>query len=132
MDIDGENYLRFILALVLVLGLLVLVAVLLRRTGLAPKLGRARRLSLIEALPLGPRHRLILVRRDNVEHLLLIGPQGDVVVETGIAGSGLASATSSAPGTSAARRSFDEMLERPDDTGPTADHPHTTSLNEPH
>ncbi|HWT97140.1 MAG TPA: flagellar biosynthetic protein FliO [Terriglobales bacterium] len=129
---DGENYLRFILALVLVLGLLALAAVLLRRTGLAPKLGRARRLSLIEALPLGPRHRLILVRRDNVEHLLLIGPQGDVVVETGIAGSALASTTSPAPGTSAARRSFDEMLERPDDAGPAADHPHTTSLNEPH
>jgi flagellar protein FliO/FliZ len=129
---DGENYLRFILALVLVLGLLVLAAVLLRRTGLAPKLGRARRLSLIEALPLGPRHRLILVRRDNVEHLLLVGPQGDVVVETGIAGPGLASATSAAPGTSLTRRSFDEMLERPDDTGPAADHPHTTSLNEPH
>ncbi|HVI87217.1 MAG TPA: flagellar biosynthetic protein FliO [Dongiaceae bacterium] len=129
---DGENYLRFILALVLVLGLLVLATVLLRRTGLAPKLGRARRLALLEALPLGPRHRLILVRRDNVEHLLLIGPQGDVVVETGIAGSGSASAPSVAPGKSDARRSFDEMLERPDEASLEANHPRMTSLNEPH
>jgi flagellar protein FliO/FliZ len=127
---DGGNYLRFILALGLVLGLLALATVVLRRTGLAPKLGRGRRLSLLEALPLGPRHRLILVRRDNVEHLLLIGPQGDVVVETGIAGSD--SSTSAAPGKSSPRRSFDAMLERPDEASPEADHPHMTSLNEPH
>lgn len=81
MDMDGDTYLRFILALVLVLGLLVLAAWLLRRSGLGPKLGRSRRLSAVESLPIGPRHRLLLVRRDNVEHLLLLGPQGDLVVE---------------------------------------------------
>ncbi|HEX9447033.1 MAG TPA: flagellar biosynthetic protein FliO [Dongiaceae bacterium] len=78
---DGESYLRFILALVLVLGLLALAAFLLRRSGIGPKLSRSRRLATVENLPLGPRHRLLLVRRDNVEHLLLLGPQGDLLVE---------------------------------------------------
>lgn len=81
---DGENYLRFILALLLVLGLLALAAVLLRRSGLGPKLSRSRRLAALESLAVGPRHRLLLVRRDNVEHLLLLGPQGDLVIEADI------------------------------------------------
>ena len=81
---DGESYLRFILALLLVLGLLALAAFLLRRSGLGPKLGRSRRLAALESLPVGPKHRLLLIRRDDVEHLLLLGPQGDLVVESHI------------------------------------------------
>jgi flagellar protein FliO/FliZ len=129
LDLDGENYLRFILALVLVLGLLALAAFLLRRTGLAPKLGRSRRLAMIETLPLGPRHRLVLVRRDQVEHLLLMGPQGDIVVESRISGSGPASVA--AP-SSQNVRSFDEMLERPDEAGTATNDSRTTSPHEPH
>jgi flagellar protein FliO/FliZ len=81
---DGVSYLRFILALLLVLGLLALAAYLLRRSGLGPKVGRSRRLSVLESLPVSPRHRLLLVRRDDVEHLLLLGPEGDLVVESRI------------------------------------------------
>jgi flagellar protein FliO/FliZ len=81
---DGESYLRFILALLLVLGLLALAAVLLRRSGLGPKLSRSRRLAVLESLQVGPKHRLLLIRRDDIEHLLLLGPQGDRVVETHI------------------------------------------------
>jgi hypothetical protein len=33
---------------------------------------------------IGPRHKLFLLRRDGVEHLLLVGPQGANVVENGI------------------------------------------------
>ncbi len=43
-----------------------------------------RRLGIVETLPLDPKHRLILVRRDGVEHLLLLGAQDDVLVESGI------------------------------------------------
>jgi len=106
MDMDGDSYLRFILALVLVLGLLGLAAFLLRRSGIAPKLGRSRRLSAVESLPIGPRHCLILVRRDNVEHLLLLGPQGDLVVEGDIT----AGATAGRVDEAASRR-FAEMVE---------------------
>lgn len=126
---DGENYLRFILALVLVVGLLALTAFLLRRSGLAPKLGRGRRLSMIEALPLGPRHRLVLVRRDDVEHLLLIGPQGDVVVESGIP----ASPTAAAPNVKRdPGRSFGDVLDGSQDPATPPTDSRMTSLNEPH
>jgi len=32
----------------------------------------------------GPRQRLFIVRRDNVEHLVLSGPDGATVIENGI------------------------------------------------
>lgn len=81
-----DSYLQFILALLLVLGLIAILAWLMRRFGLGGALrpGNQRRLQIVEATPLGPRHRLMLVRRDRVEHLLLLGPQGDIVVESGI------------------------------------------------
>lgn len=81
-----DSYLQFVLALVLVLGLIAILAWALRRFGLGGTLraGSKRRVQIVEATPVGPRHRLLLVRRDRVEHLLLLGPQGDIVVERGI------------------------------------------------
>jgi flagellar protein FliO/FliZ len=85
-----DTYLRFVLALLLVLGLIAILAWLLRRFGLGGAIrgGAQRRVQVVETTPLGPRHRLVLVRRDRVEHLLLLGPQGDVVVERGVERSG--------------------------------------------
>jgi flagellar protein FliO/FliZ len=85
---EPETYLRFALALVFVLALIALAAWLARRLGLAGALpvqrGRPRRLALVEALALDGKHRLVLVRRDGVEHLLLLGAAAAVVVEPGI------------------------------------------------
>ena len=86
---DMENYLRFLAALVLVIGLIGAVAWVVRRLGLAGRLasvgGRAtRRLGVIEHMALDPKTRLVLVRRDDTEHLLLLGAAGPVVVERGI------------------------------------------------
>ena len=82
------DYLRFAIALFLVLGLIGIAAWGARRLGLAGRLpaatGRGRRLGVVEIAPLDPRRRLVLVRRDGVEHLLLLGSGGDVVVECGI------------------------------------------------
>jgi flagellar protein FliO/FliZ len=44
-----------------------------------------RRLKIVETLPLDARHRAILLRRDNKEHLVILSPTGETVVETGIA-----------------------------------------------
>lgn len=44
-----------------------------------------RRLSITEQFNLDNRRRLILVRRDNVEHLIMTGGPVDMVLETGIA-----------------------------------------------
>src|SRR6516165_4689455 len=45
---------------------------------------RLRRLAFIERAHLDGGRKLLLVRRDNVEHLILIGGPIDLVVETGI------------------------------------------------
>lgn len=42
------------------------------------------RLSVVSTLVVDPRRRLLLVKRDQKEHLLLIGGMNDVLVETGI------------------------------------------------
>jgi flagellar biogenesis protein FliO len=47
--------------------------------------GRARRLHVIETATLDQKRKLMLVRRDNVEHLIMTGGAQDVVIENGIA-----------------------------------------------
>lgn len=44
-----------------------------------------RRLDIVEQSNLDGRRRLILIRRDNVEHLIMTGGPVDMVIETGIA-----------------------------------------------
>ncbi|OIQ86819.1 flagellar biosynthesis protein, FliO [mine drainage metagenome] len=81
-------YLRTLLALVFVLGLISLLTWAARRYGFGgmPRtLGKPRRLQVVESLGLDNRRRLVLVRRDGREHLLLLGAAGDLVVENGIA-----------------------------------------------
>lgn len=86
MDIDA--LIRMAAALGAVLGLVLLAAWAMRRFGLAgianPKPGEPRRLSVVEARSLDARRQLVLVRRDGVEHLLLLSPNAETVVETGI------------------------------------------------
>jgi hypothetical protein len=43
-----------------------------------------RRLDIVEQSNLDGRRRLILIRRDNVEHLIMTGGPVDMVIETGI------------------------------------------------
>jgi hypothetical protein len=47
-------------------------------------LGRGRRLEVVERVTLDGKRSLALVRRDGCEHLILIGPDGQMVVESGI------------------------------------------------
>jgi flagellar protein FliO/FliZ len=85
---SASGYISYVLALVLVLGLIAGLAWLVRRFGLAGPLatpaGRTRRLQLVEVLTLDARRRLVLVRRDETEHLLLLGANEAIVVERGI------------------------------------------------
>ena len=84
---DLQNYVTFVSALIFVLALMLLIAWIVRRLGLGgavPTGGRQKRLAIVEMLALDTRRRLVLVRRDDVEHLLLLGPEADRVVETGI------------------------------------------------
>jgi flagellar protein FliO/FliZ len=47
---------------------------------------RDRRLGLVESTAIDGRRRLLLVRRDDVEHLVMIGGPVDMLIETGIQG----------------------------------------------
>lgn len=47
--------------------------------------GRNRRLAVIDTLALDQKRQLVIIRRDDVEHLILTGGPQDVVIETGIA-----------------------------------------------
>jgi flagellar protein FliO/FliZ len=69
-----------IVGILLVLWLLKLV---FRASGNAVR-GRNRRLAVVDSLALDPKRQLLIVRRDNVEHLILVGGPQDMVVETGI------------------------------------------------
>ena len=79
---------RFFLAFLIVLGLIGAAAWAVRRFGSARLggvvRGRQPRLAVIEYATVDARRRLLLVRRDNVEHLVMIGGPSDVVVEANI------------------------------------------------
>ena len=84
---DMLDFARYIGALLLVLGLVGAAGLAARRFGLGSlvKPVASRRLAVVETLMIGPRQRLLIVRRDNVEHVVLSGPDGTSVIESGIA-----------------------------------------------
>jgi len=75
---DFGDFARAFFALVITLGLIGLGAVVARRFGpewlvrlQSPK--ASRRMAIVESLPLDPARRLVLVRLDDKERLLLLG-----------------------------------------------------------
>lgn len=84
---DVIDIARYFGALALVLGLVGLAWVAARRYGLPGMIspGGARRLAVVETLMLDARHKLYLIRRDDREHLIVLGPQGAAAIESGAA-----------------------------------------------
>jgi flagellar protein FliO/FliZ len=90
--IEASQAAQYVIAFVIILILAALLGLVLRRlTGGRLMLpgqdrGRARqpRLGIVDIYDLDRQRQLILLRRDNVEHLLLIGGPNDVVIETNI------------------------------------------------
>jgi hypothetical protein len=90
-DVVGAYGSRFLLAAGGVgIALILLIAVLWFLRGRAPspfvRGGRNRqpRLQVLDAAAVDARRRLVLVRRDNVEHLVMIGGPTDIVIESRI------------------------------------------------
>ena len=85
---SGNTILTMVLALGIVVVLIVLAVWLLKLvsnlSGNAAR-GRNKRLSVVDTLVLDQKRQLLIVRRDDVEHLILVGGPQDVVIETGIA-----------------------------------------------
>jgi len=89
-SITGEwpALLKMVAALVLVLGLMGGLALVLKQLGLSGHVanaGKKNRLKIVEAIPLDNRRRLALIQRDDIQHLVILGPNSETVVETNIA-----------------------------------------------
>lgn len=87
---DQLDIIRYFAALILVLGLLGGFAVVARRAGWMgpmPMLDRwststrKRRLSITETLMLDPRRKVVIVRVDDAEHVLLLGAEREQVLD---------------------------------------------------
>lgn len=110
-DMSILYYLKFVFALGFVVTMMLLLAHVVRRYGFDRALMRAaetpvnpstdngetavktglfgrtrgtRRLAVIEMRAIDARRRLVLVRCDDKEHLLLLGAQSDLVIEHGL------------------------------------------------
>jgi flagellar biogenesis protein FliO len=100
---DMSLAMRLILALSVILALIGLIVMLLKRFGVMrigglSLHGRQPRIAVMDMAHLDARRKLIIVRRDTVEHLVMIGGPNDVVIERGIVrGQPVASHSPSAP-----------------------------------
>jgi len=87
---DLGEYLRFFFALGFVLVLIAGLAALVRRSGFGERLAATpssageRRLHLVEVRPLDAKRKLVLLRRDDREHLVLLGVTSDLLIESDI------------------------------------------------
>jgi flagellar protein FliO/FliZ len=79
--VDLLDWVRALFALIATLALILGAAYAARRFGMLQHGVRGpRRMSVSESLMLDARHRMVIVRVDEREHVLLLGPAGDVVV----------------------------------------------------
>lgn len=84
----GENSLiTVVLALVIVVTLIVFAVwalkMIMDASGKVTR-GRQKRLHVVEVAPVDQKRQLILIKRDDVEHLLLVGGNQELVIETNI------------------------------------------------
>jgi flagellar biogenesis protein FliO len=88
LGVELPTPVNFIIAFVFVLLLIGAAAWLVRRFGAAQMdaaaRGRQPRLAVVDSAAVDGRRKLVIIRRDNVEHLLMIGGPTDVVVETNL------------------------------------------------
>lgn len=84
----GALAVQFVIALIVVIVLFAIIAAFARRrnkhAGPAQKRGRQPRLAVMDMAVVDDRRKLLLIRRDNVEHLMMIGGSSDLVIESAI------------------------------------------------
>jgi len=88
IDLNLTDYMKFVFAFIFVLALIALAAVAARYFGFGlpsnPRNSAHRRLGIIESLNVDGKRRMVLVRRDDIEHLLLLGATTELVIESSI------------------------------------------------
>jgi flagellar protein FliO/FliZ len=98
MEFLNQN-MQVAVAALAVLALLLIVMLTWR--AISPRMSgrRGQRLGISEYQEIDKLRRLVLVRRDNVEHLILIGGNQDLVIEPGITPAAIAAAYAPSPAT---------------------------------
>ncbi len=87
---EVSAYFQYILALMFVLALILIIAYGAKKLGLMARVttGSAKtqdkRLNIVEILPIDARRKLMIIRRDDVEHLIMLGLDRDIVIEQNI------------------------------------------------
>ncbi|MBL6933347.1 MAG: FliO/MopB family protein [Rhodospirillales bacterium] len=88
LDFNMTDYLKFIFAFIFVLALIALVTVAARRMGFGlpsnPRNSAQRRLGIVESLNIDGKRRMVLIRRDDTEHLILLGTGTELLIENAI------------------------------------------------
>lgn len=89
--LGGEGIATVVLAIIVIAVLVILgylLLALVRGVTSGGRLGAGRsaapRVAVLDIVPVDQKRQLVLLRRDEVEHLVLIGGQNDLVVEAGI------------------------------------------------
>lgn len=97
---QGLPLVKFVAAFALVICGMLALAWVMKRAGLSGhvlRMGGKRRLTIVESMPVDHRRRLVLLRRDDREHLILLGPEHTTVIETAIPAPPVTLAAVSAP-----------------------------------
>jgi hypothetical protein len=96
MEFLNQN-MQVVMSAAAVLALLLIL--MLGWRALSPRMSgrRGQRLGISEYHEIDKSRRLVLVRRDNVEHLILIGGGQDLVIEPGITAAAIAAAYTPSP-----------------------------------
>lgn len=81
---DLTPYMDYAVYALIVVGVLIIVMLLIRMIGNKVRGKQGSRLGVSEFHELDKSRRLVLIRRDDVEHLVMIGGPQDVVIEDGI------------------------------------------------
>lgn len=118
MTNDLNELIIYVAALLFIVALIAIGAWALkwfsggRSGGVSFLRGRERRLGVIEAVSMDARRKLVLIKRDDVEHLIMIGGPIDLVIETGIASRRAAEPMVAAP---ASQDNRDRIVLAPDE-----------------
>ena len=87
---DVISYSQYLIALLFVIALLFGLAYAAKKMGLSARVtinsqkASQRRLNIVEILPIDTKRKLVLIRRDQTEHLVMLGTEHDLLIERNI------------------------------------------------
>lgn len=84
---ENIDYLKAILALILIISLIIITAYIASKLGLGQKFGNKtikgnRNLQIIETLMLDTSRRLVVIKYHEQEHLILTSKHGDTIIDS--------------------------------------------------